>query len=254
MSLMKHFSSLLLLVAITFSVAAQDSISAVDKYTMPQGRWSINFTWAPYSMGWTHIDATGNNMYSGFGVFGASLGAEYVYRENRSIRMDALAVALGHYNYHIGCGGERTIPWRGVNSVSANALNMFYWRRWSVGAGISFEYRSESFDALDIAENPADIDLSKGDRNLLSHCGEYSYDMKHYSLGVLAEANFRIASDFSFGLRYSPRWVLKSTFHYTAKDCPVSDAGVAQTGNIEHQLSFVINWRFDLTKRTKIKY
>lgn len=245
---MKYNRFYVLLLAVCILVLpsnAQDS----DEFQVPEGRWCILAEGAHYSMGWTSVDLNNKTDFSGFAIMGVGLGLEYAYRDNRSLRLDASAAVLGHYNYVMGCTTDHDdyLPERVVTSVSTSLNHMFYNHRWMYGGGLSFEYRSYAYRSIDRADNPFALNMSKDELKFYHRFGENSFDMRHYSLGLSFVGGYRITPNIMIGLKYAPRCVLKSKFMY--KDEALSNVGIAKKGHFDHQLSIVASFYFNLTKR-----
>ncbi len=238
--------TLLMIVWVVVVAVAQDSIS--DRYTMPKGRWSLDIDWHPYNMGWTYQDVTGKMDFSGFALLGLGLGAEYAYRDNRTLRLDAQAALVGHYNFTFGClGGEKDrSPERVVNSVSVNLTHLFYRRHWMGGGGLAFEYRHVDYATLSNSDGILGKYLT--DRSILRKCGTDSYDLMHYSMGLTLMGAYRITPNCYVGVRYSPSLILGSKFRYKKSDVALLGDGVARKGHVEHHLWVVAGFRIDLTK------
>ena len=78
---------------------AQDSISAVDRFLVPQGQWSIVIDWNPYTWAWTRLPHRQLTDTSGFGIFNLGLGTEWTYRDNRSLRLMGHAALIGNNDF-----------------------------------------------------------------------------------------------------------------------------------------------------------
>ena len=256
---MRHFIVSFLLVSAALHCAAQDSIAAADRYLVPQGRWSIVIDWNPYTWAWTHLPHLGLTDASGFGLFNLGLGAEWAYRDNRSLRLMGHAALIGNNEYSFFERFEVTPPRRTVSQVSTDLLHQWYIKRWTIGIGPSLEWRWTHYCCCDfdkyVSDHASDEKLVKHATETRERYGARDFDQTHVSLGAMASVAYRIMPNLSVGVVYAPRVTCRSMLTYKLPDgqggvvpeLPIKTA----TGHVDHQLTIMASWRIDLTKRTK---
>lgn len=254
---MRHFIVSFLLVSAALHCAAQDSIAAADRYLVPQGRWSIVIDWNPYTWAWTHLPHLGLTDASGFGLFNLGLGAEWAYRDNRSLRLTGHAALIGNNEYSFFERFDVTPPKRTVSQVSVDLQHRWYLKRWTIGIGPSLEWRWThycccNFDQY-VSDHASNEKLVKSATETYERYGPRDFDQTHVSLGAMASVAWRILPNFSLGVVYAPRVSYRSMLTYKqpngkgreVPELPIKTA----TGHVDHQLTIMASWRIDLTKR-----
>lgn len=257
---MKRWLTSILLVIAAVTCVAQDSISAVDRFLVPQGQWSIVIDWNPYTWAWTRLPHRQLTDTSGFGVFNLGLGTEWTYRDNRSLRLMGHAALIGNNDYSVFERFNTTPPRRTVSQVSVDMLHHWYFKRWTVGLGPALEWRWTHYNCDDfdkyISENVDNERLVNKATATHEKYGPFCFDQTHVSLGLMATVAFRVIPALTLGLGYAPRITCRSKLTYKELDLPGGQSVPqelikSETGHFDHQLSIVATWRINLTKHDK---
>lgn len=257
---MRRLLTSILLVIAAVTCVAQDSMSAVDRFLVPQGQWSIVVDWNPYTWAWTRLPHRQLTDASGFGIFNLGLGTEWTYRDNRSLRLMGHAALIGNNNYSVFERFNTKPPRRTVSQVSVDLLHHWYFKRWTLGLGPTLEWRwthynCDEFDKY-ISENVDNERLVNKATATHEKYGPFGFDQTHVSLGVMVTVAFRVSPALTLGLEYAPRITCRSKLTYKELDLPGGQSVPqelikSQTGHFDHQLSIEATWRINLTNRAK---
>ena len=219
-----------------------------EDFTVPAGQWRALINIDPYNMAWTHVPTTGVTDFSGLAILAFGAGAEWAYKDNRSVRADVHMAFLGRFPIELGKSDSKDEDLRSkrlINSVSARVMPMWYVGKWALGAGPSFEYRHVRYSFEPLPEDVSSINLDDFDgrnRRMMDRYGLDGMDIWHYNLGLTLTAGYRITPTTYIGVEYSPRVVVGTKYQYeheTTLQPPV--LGKSSNGKLDHQLSLV--WR-----------
>ena len=256
---MKHFITLIMALAV-LCVSAQDPNATVDRFLVPQGQWGIHIEGNPYTWAWSYISHSDIMDASGFGVLNLGLGAEYAYHDNRSLRLMGHAGFIGHNDFVIGESFEDFYPpSRVVDQITIDLQHFWYCKRLAIGIGPSFERRMTIYRCKDyqdyILQNAGHSNLVNRATETYEKFGPRDFEQQHLSLGLRTTMAFRVFPNWYVGLEYAPRVTCSSKLNYKTHLDDESHTVVTEptiktsTGHVDHQLSFVIGCRINLTKR-----
>lgn len=239
--------------------SAQDSLSISEPFFIPQGRWGLHIDNNPYTWAWTHISHDDFMDASSLGLLNLGLGAEYTYRDNRSLRLMAHAGLIGHNDFSIGESLGPSQPRRIVEQITVDFQHFWYYKRLYFGLGPSFEWRNTSYSCERYEDYLIENEGSQKniDKAIATYekFGSRGFNQRHLSLGVKATLAFRVFPGWYVGLEYAPRVVCHSQLTYKndsddEHEPIVSEPAIGTAaGHFDHQLSIVLGCCINLTKR-----
>ena len=167
-------------------------------------------------------DAYARALYT-FANIGA--GVEYAYATNKTIeanvRFAILDAVMDWEDYFLG-------SWH----YAVGLMHRWYRGRWTFGAGLSFERRYAKYNVQHYEKDSPEYNP---DTQYIY--GENEFKNIHYNLGADLMAGWG-KRKWWIGLRYSPRFIVKDSFHYTeeyAPQLPVKN----HAGSIDHQIALI---------------
>lgn len=167
-------------------------------------------------------DGYGNTIYS-FANIG--LGVEYAYATNKTLEANMhfafLSLAMDWEDYYWGA-------W----DYTVGIMHRWYRGRWTFGAGLSFERRYAKYNVQHYENGPPEYNPHPQ-----YIYGENEFKNIHYNLGADLMAGWG-KRKWWIGLRYSPRFILKDSFHYNEKYAPQLPVK-NHAGSLDHQIALV---------------
>jgi hypothetical protein len=225
---------ILLAVPAVLWAQGEDIVSTSSPLDVEKGTFRLtledDFTGIAYTKLGVHDDYEGTMYF----LYNLGVGLEYAYARNRTIEVNVhpaiLFSAMDWERYNLA-----------VMNVTSSVMHRWYHGRWTLGAGLSFEYRKAKY-LVDRYENePIEYqDLYYGDNE---------FEEKHYNIGADLMAGWG-KRKWWIGIRYSPRLIVKDVFRYKEDlfpQLPVTN----RAGNVDHQVGFVIRMAFKVGKIKK---
>ena len=173
-----------------------------------------------------------NSNYDDTYVFAnIGIGVEYAYSTNKTLEANAHFALLYTPMDWEGC----TL---GVANYTFGLMHHWYHGRWTFGTGLSFERRHAEYL---IQRNEDEPDNFQG-----YQYGDNEFDEKHYNLGADLMVGWGTRMCW-FGLRYSPRFIVKDVFKYKEDvfpQLPVTN----HAGHIDQQVALVVRLAFKIGK------
>ena len=152
-------------------------------------------------------------------------GVEYAYATNKTIEANVRFAIL-----------DAVMDWEdyflGALHYTVGLMHRWYRGRWTFGAGLSFERRYAKYNVQHYEKDSPEYNP---DTQYIY--GENEFKNIHYNLGADLMAGWG-KRKWWIGLRYSPRFIVKDSFHYTeeyAPQLPVKN----HAGSIDHQIALV---------------
>ena len=160
-------------------------------------------------------------------------GVEYAYATNKTLEANVhfafLNIVVDWEDYYFG-GWNYTV----------GIMHRWYRGRWTFGAGLSFERRYAKYNVQHYENGPPEYNPDP-----YYVYGENEFKNIHYNLGADLMAGWG-KRKWWIGLRYSPRFILKDSFHYNEKYAPQLPVK-NHAGSLDHQIALV--FRLALTIR-----
>ena len=152
-------------------------------------------------------------------------GVEYAYATNKTLEANVhfafLNIVVDWEDYYFG-GWNYTV----------GIMHRWYRGRWTFGAGLSFERRYAKYNVQHYENGPPEYNPDP-----YYVYGENEFKNIHYNLGADLMAGWG-KRKWWIGLRYSPRFILKDSFHYNEKYAPQLPVK-NHAGSLDHQIALV---------------
>ena len=152
-------------------------------------------------------------------------GVEYAYATNKTLEANVhfafLTIVVDWEDYYFG-GWNYTV----------GIMHRWYRGRWTFGAGLSFERRYAKYNVQHYENGPPEYNPDP-----YYVYGENEFKNIHYNLGADLMAGWG-KRKWWIGLRYSPRFILKDSFHYNEKYAPQLPVK-NHAGSLDHQIALV---------------
>lgn len=239
---MKKILSILILMLLAFPamLRAQSDSAAVENSgydTLQRGTVRVFIENQPCGGAYSRFGLWDDVDEQVFFLTNLGVGAEYLYKTNRSVGVSM------HANYLDPFGSFDPVPIYDFKmyNITTGVMHRWYKRRWVFGAGLSFEKRSLKYN---VYERNHDIDPEPQ----IYDYGETNFVNSHYNLGIDAMVGWSWGRHkWYIGLKLSSRIIMKDSFCYSKP--PVTPVKFKKsTGSIDAQMAFILRFAFSVAK------